>query len=483
MAAWPCRQPTRRSVVAGAFATTIAGASWRWPARAANAPADAFGLTAAPGKVPLVGGGHPETGVWCFSGTVPGPEIRVRQGERVEVAFHNGLDEPSTVHWHGIRLVNAMDGVPGLTQDPVAPAETFHYAFDVPDAGTFWYHPHYSSSEQVGRGLYGALIVEEPEPPAVDREVVWVIDDWRLDRAAQIDARFDNRHDMTHAGRIGNTVTINGLIPDRFAVRPGERLRLRLINVANARIFALGLAALSPRVIAIDGQPVAPHKPAGGRIVLGPAMRADVVLDIPLDARGPISIVDDFYPRNAYGLVDVVIEGAPVRDEPLDAPIALAPNPLAEPDLERAERNDVIFAGGAMGGDVTGMVNGQRMGLREMVTAHGVAWTINGVAAVAHHDGHRMEPMATFERGQSVRMALVNESRWHHPIHLHGHHFRVLSRNGREEPHRPWQDTVLVGPLETVEIAFVADNPGDWMFHCHVLEHQAAGMMAVIRVT
>src|SRR3546814_4138251 len=147
-----------------------------------------------------------------------------------------------------MRVPNAMDGVPHLTQKPVAPGETFHYEFECPDAGTFWYHPHQRSLEQVGRGLYGPLIVEEPEPVAVDRDVTWVLDDWRLLTDASISGDFGSMMDTGMAGRIGNTVTITGRLPDTFPVRAGERLRLRLINAANARIFGLEFEGPQPQI-------------------------------------------------------------------------------------------------------------------------------------------------------------------------------------------------------------------------------------------
>ena len=167
------------------------------------------------------------------------------------------------------------------------PGERFVYEFDAVDAGTFWYHPHQRSFEQVGRGLYGPLIVEEPEPVRVDRDVTWVLGDWRLTKSGAISEDFGNRHDIHHNGRVGNTVTINGRVPDSFAVRKGERIRLRLINAANARIFSLDFAGHEPIVIALDGQPVTPHAPDGGRVVLGPAMRVDLIIDMTGDARQP----------------------------------------------------------------------------------------------------------------------------------------------------------------------------------------------------
>jgi len=277
MTSHPIPALSRRDFV-GATAASAAGlllpALNVRPARAENARE--FRLHAAPGRARLVPEPWGESDVWCYGGAVPGPEIRVRQGARLRIAVENALAEETTVHWHGLRVPNAMDGVPHLTQAPIAPGETFLYEFDAVDAGTFWYHPHQRSFEQAGRGLYGALIVEEANPPRVDRELVWVLDDWRLTQDAAIAGDFGGFHDMSHAGRLGNTVTINGRVPDAVLVRTGERIRLRLINAANARIFALDFGTLAPQVIALDGQPVTPHAAPGGRVVLGPAMRADL---------------------------------------------------------------------------------------------------------------------------------------------------------------------------------------------------------------
>jgi FtsP/CotA-like multicopper oxidase with cupredoxin domain len=423
--------------------------------------------------------------VWSYNGAVPGPEIRVRQGERLRITVENQLAEETTVHWHGLRVPNAMDGVPHLTQKPIAPGETFVYEFEVPDAGTYWYHPHQRSFEQVGRGLYGQLIVEERQPIEVDRHLTWVLDDWRLLPDAQISGDFGNFMDSSHNGRVGNTVTVNGHILEGFAVRAGERLRLRLINAANARIFALEFQGHRPQVIALDGQPAEPHEPEGGRMVLGPAMRADLVIDMSGDPGGRFTVADTFYRGLEYRLLDLVYsDEPPLRSHPLDAALRLAANTMPEPDLAAAERHEVTFDGGMMGrmmggggmmrdGMMGGMTGGMMRGMR-----HSGIWSINGVAAT----GDVMEPFLTLRRGRSYVLAMHNHTAWHHPMHLHGHAFRVIARDGRPTRHQEWQDTVLMAPHERVEIGFVADNPGDWMFHCHILEHQAAGMMGVIRV-
>lgn len=464
-----CTAITRRALLRGAAGASVAGLLPR------SAAADSVRLTAAPAKAPLVPG-QPETAVWTYNGKVPGPEIRVRQGQRARVTVQNRLAEDTTVHFHGIRLPNAMDGVPHLTQLPIESGGTFTYEFDLPDAGTYWYHPHVNSATQVGRGLSGAFIVEERQPVAVDRDIVWVLDDWRLERDAQISDDFGNMHDKAHNGRLGNTVTINGRVPEDFAVRRGERIRLRLINAANARVFTLKFAGHRPMVIANDGQPVVPHAPPENAVVLGPAMRTDLIVDMTGRPGERFQIIDDFYRGRAYRLLDLVYDGTAVRERPPGTPIALAANTMPEPDTARAERHEVTLNGGMMG---MGMMRSRGIGASMMDMMHsGKVWFINGRAVL----GHVAEPMLTLERGQSYILMLDNETMWHHPMHLHGHSFRVTGRNGAPTPHREWRDTVLMAPREKVEIAFVADNPGDWMFHCHILEHQESGMMGVIRV-
>ena len=424
-------------------------------------------LRLAPASRQLVGPAYPATEVWAYNGQVPGPELRFKQGERLRIEVENALGADTTVHWHGIRLPNAMDGVPNLTQPPIAAnGGRFTYEFALPDAGTFWYHPHLGSAEQVSRGLYGALIVEERDPPAVDRDLVWVLSDWRLDREARIRADFGNPMDASHAGRIGNTVTLNGTLGDTFAVRAGERIRLRLINASSARIYGLAFEGHEPWVIALDGQPVAPH--GSGRVVLGPGMRADVILDCAAAPGSSHRVVDGFYRQRAYELVKIRYSGEKPLREGFEPAPRLRANPVAQPEEAGAERHRVVFGGGMMGA-----MPSQR-------EHRGMFWTVNGKPVP--EQGHAHAPLLTLARGKSYVIEFVNETSWHHPIHLHGHVFRLVSRNGKEVLPRQYADTVLMDPDSRAEIAFVADNPGDWMLHCHVLEHQASGMMAVVRV-
>lgn len=465
--------PSRRDVLAGgaAFATLVAV-----PLGHAGG-ADVYRLTAQPAKTRIKAEPAGETPVWSYDRQVPGPVIRAIQGRKLRVEFENKLEEPTTIHWHGLRIPNNMDGVPGLTQPPIPPGERFVYEFIPPDAGTFWYHPHLRSDVQIARGLYGALIVAETSPPDVDRDLLWVLDDWRLKEDGTINEDFGHRQDIRREGRMGNTVTVNGRRPEPVPVRPGEHLRLRLINTANARVFGLRFEGIESTVVALDGQPVAPHPPQDGRVVLGSGMRADLLLDIPREPGGRSFVVDDYYDDKTYNLTSLVREGEPLRTAP-PPPVALPANPLPEPDIAGADSKEVLIEGGSKGFLEEAIYKGQKFKARTLWRKHRKIWTLNGVAA----HGMVMDPMFTLTRGRSYRWTIKNDTAWDHPMHLHGHHFRILSRNGKPVPHQPWADTVLLHIDETTEIAFVADNPGDWLFHCHILEHHVGGMAAVVRV-
>jgi FtsP/CotA-like multicopper oxidase with cupredoxin domain len=277
------------------------------------------------------------------------------------------------------------------------------------------------------------------------------------------------------SGRIGNTVTINGRVAEKVSAKAGERVRLRLVNAALARIVGLRFEGHKPVVVAHDGQPCDPHTPEGGRVVLGPAMRADLILDMTGKPGQTYRVFDDFYQDLAYKLVDLAYDGKPAREPRSDAPSKLPANPLPEPDLTSAERHEITLQGGMMGGMGMGMSGTGMMG-------HGGAtWAMNGMSMTG--DGRsKIPPLFTIKRGKSCVLAVKNETAWWHPMHLHGHSFRVISRNGKPNPIWEWRDTVLLQARETAEIAFVADHPGDWMFHCHVTDHQEAGMMTVIRI-
>ena len=471
----------RRLLSAGIAATCVVLPKWAHAqGRAADAPDGVRVLRAKPGTARLRGADQAPTPVWGYDGAVPGPVLRVKRGQELHVRLINELPEETTLHWHGVRLPNAMDGVPHLTQAPVAAGGTFDYRFKVPDAGTFWYHPHQYASEQLDRGLSGLLIVEEPEPVAADRDVVLVLDDWRLKPDGQNDeASFRSFHDAAHAGRIGTHFTVNGAPAIQVAAKQNERLRLRIVNAANARVMPLRFDRVRVTVMAIDGQPAEPFEPREGRVTLGPGNRVDLFVDCTLepDSSAPIMLQDA---RAEVPLGRVVCEaGAPLRAAPLPDPKPLPPNPLpARIDFRNAHRLDVPLDGGAMSQT---MADAMRAG-RE-IPGHGIdprarLWTMAGQASSGHHG----PPMFSVKRGRTVMLAFANKTAWPHGMHLHGHHFRLL--DNLDDGWKPfWLDTVLMGPRETARIAFVADNPGKWMIHCHMLEHHDTGMGAWFEVT
>lgn len=436
-----------------------------------------FALRAEQSETHLVGPDQPATHVWSFNGTVPGAPIRIVHGDPLTVSLSNRLDVPTAVHWHGIRLPNAMDGVAGLTQPAVKPGEQFEYRFTPPDAGTYWYHSHVNAFEQVGRGLYGPLIIEEADPVRVDRDLVWMIDDWRLLQDASISDDFGNGHDKSHAGRIGNVPTVNGRFRDVVPVRSGERLRIRLINASNARNFALGFSDLTPHVIAVDGQPVEPYT-ATDPVIVGAAGRVDLIVDMTGEPGSRSTVVDSFY-RDPFDLTAFVYEDSrPIRPAPPDWPMALAPSALPEPDLDKALTQSVVIEGGAMGGLQRAQLDGQWIGLRE-IAQQGYMWALNGTVA------HKLDmpPLLDVKRGTSVKLSIENRTSFPHPMHLHGHHMKLLSIDGQSLSGSRWVDSPLIMPRQKVELAFVADNPGRWLFHCHALEHHAAGLGALVNVS
>ncbi|SDD94109.1 multicopper oxidase family protein [Ruegeria marina] len=454
---------TRRQVLTSAAALAML------PRRALAAMPE---LVAAETRQQIAPDGYPDTAIWSYGGGTPGPEIRVLQGARVARRLVNRLPQPTAVHWHGIRIDNAMDGVPGLTQEAVTEGASFDYDFTVPDAGTYWYHSHNRSMEQVARGLYGALIVDEPQAPDVDRDIVLMLDDWRLDpETAAIDGNFDNGHDLSHAGRFGNLMTVNGRFDPAFEVKQHERLRLRLVNAANARVFEIGLDGLEGWIVALDGMPLDAPLPVGGAFALAPAQRADLFVDVTAESGAAASLLS-IERDGGYGLCrfDVSGQGARARR---NAPAPLPANPLPEiGDLAAAPLHEMRLQGGAMR-----WLESARLGETEMsgqeLAQLGKFWALNGRA------DRPDTPFLDAARGSLHRIAFVNETNFDHGMHLHGHHFRLIGADGAPGP---WRDTVLVPPRETRQIALVADNPGRWLLHCHMLGHAMSGMTSWFRV-
>ena len=449
---------TRRTFLAGTAAACVAS-----PALA-NIPR----MRAAPSSIQIVQG-EGATNVWAYEGSVPGPELRLRQGQRLSRMFENGLEQPSTIHWHGVRIDNAMDGVPEMTQAAVPPGESFHYDFELPDAGTYWYHPHNRSWEQMARGLSGPLIVEERDPPEVDHDLPLVIDDWRLERDGRMHESFGMMRDWSHAGRLGNFVTMNGEVEFRNPVRVGDRLRLRLINVSNARIYRGGILGLKGWLVALDGQPLQMLTPAG-EFQLAPAQRADLIVDV--EDGTEEGVVYELERDTRYVLASFPVQGTH-RTVALPDLQPLPPNDVPSATGHAVTINaELHMAGGAMGGMTHAMLNGKKTDIRDMVR-EGMVWAFNGVA------GMPTMPLIEARVGSVVSIRITNDTGWPHAIHLHGHHFQEYRADGS---YGPFRDTLYFDRNQSREIRFIADNPGKWMLHCHMLEHAVSGMMTWIDV-
>ncbi len=411
-------------------------------------------LTAAPTDVPQLDGRA--LAVWAYNGQVPGPVLRVQLGHELEVRFENRLPQPTTIHWHGVRVPNAMDGVPGVTQEPIAPGERFTYRFTPKDAGTFWFHPHVRTSEQVERGLYGVLVVDDAEPLPYSRDEVWVLDDWRLGPDGQIDPRFVTRHDLAHDGRWGQIVTVNGDTQQELRVRPGERIRLRLANTSNGRVYRPDFGGLDARVIAMDGMYTARPLPATG-IELAPGNRVDLDITIPAGVtEEPTEFtITDRFTRRPIHLATIRVSGAPVT-----TPTFAPPSNPRVPTWEGSRELEV---------DHTYELDARRGG------PHGIEWMINGEVWGAHTP-------TQLPAGRWVRVRFTNLSARIHPMHIHGQFFRVIARNGQPADEPFFRDTVLLRRRETIDVGMVPLDWGHWMMHCHILEHAEAGMMTEVWV-
>jgi FtsP/CotA-like multicopper oxidase with cupredoxin domain len=452
---------TRRTFLKTGAAGLIGSAMLRPVATIASSREAPHGLRAEPGLKKFRDDQAQATRVMSYNQSIPGPVLRIPQGRESVIQFHNALDEPSSVHWHGIRIDNAMDGVPGLTQAAVLPGETFEYRFTPPDAGTYWYHSHKRSWAQLALGLAGVLIVAEDEPPLVDQDLVFAIDDWRLDEAMQMDTQsLGSLHDWSHAGRLGNVITVNGETEKRFGVASGERIRLRLVNIANARTMNLLFNEPEISVIAVDGQPVKPFKVDNGRIVLAPGQRMDLIIDMTSDP-GHRSLIELVIGEYAYEIASFEFAATARRKQLPDSPIALSPNPINKTLLpDSFQHVPLLMEGGAMGGMRSATFEGREMDIRELVKNNKI-WAINGIVGMPD------KPLFSVKRGTAISLDVNNNNSWPH----------------HDKSPGIWRDTTLFSRGEQGSMAFVADNPGKWLIHCHMVEHMAGGMVTWFEVT
>lgn len=392
--------------------------------------------------------------VWSYNGQVPGPEIRITKGETIKINFTNNLPQPTTIHFHGIRVPNAMDGVPGVTQEPIQPGEQFTYEFTPKDAGTFWYHPHVRGSEQVERGLYGVIVVEDSKEPTYDQDQVLVLDDWRLTENGQLNEQFNTRHDLAHDGRWGNVITVNGQPNYELQAKAGERLRLRLVNTSNARVYKLDFGDLEAQGFAVDGMLAKEPFTAQG-FELAPGNRIDVDVFVPQLSRSKPYVIRDTFTRQSNTLATITIDGNVDAVKDIQPPAA-----TVFPDWTSDTKRII---------DKEYRLNARRGG------QFGIEWTINDKVYPDY------DPI-TLKKGEYNVIRFTNESARLHPMHLHGQFFKVLARNGQQVDEPYLRDTVLIKSKETVDIGLMPLDEGVWASHCHALEHAEAGMMTVVEV-
>lgn len=430
------------------------------PGPTGNSAARSLRLTAERGEVE-VGQGEAYRS-WFYGGRYPGPEIRVREGERLRIAVENRLPEGTTVHWHGIPLPNPMDGVPGLTQEPIAPGGTMTYEFEAAPAGSYMYHSHVGL--QLDRGLLGPLIIEEATPHVeYDSDHVLVLDDFLPGAPQPLEELAGDGDRGGMMGGMGALVPpyaghlINGRLPaDPFEirVRRGERARLRLINPASATTYRLAIAGHRMTVTHADARPVEPV--IVDSLTIGMGERYDVILQanapgiwpiaaLPVEGDGPparalLCYADAVATMARDGLPDGLQRGRKLRYADLQSLEAL-------PETRAPDRTfDLRLSSGMM--------------MRPDV------WTING-------ETYPDAPPLEIEEGERIRVTMTNMSMMLHPMHLHGHFFRAGNA---------LKDTILVDPhMGRVSFDFIADNPGRWLFHCHNLYHMEAGMAREFR--
>ena len=446
--------------------------------------------------------GNRKVSSWGYNAGIPGPEIRLKAGETLRAAVRNRLPEDTTIHWHGLPVPNEMDGVPDITQEPIKTDEEFVYEFEIPVSGTFFYHSHVGM--QLDRAVYGPLIVEaDGEPLGYDREFTLMLDDW-LDgvdgtpereleslKSGGSEMSGMDMGGMSGSGGAGSMegmghgagmegmggssgaprqwppdVTypfylINGKPPDspeELRVKRGEKVRLRLINSSGASIYRVALEGHRMTVTQSDGQPVEPVEVDALRI--GQGERYDVLVDAANP--GVWQLAAQAEGTKKIGRALFRYEGSSASAPPANQ---------MPPELERElllydALTAAPEAGGPPGGEPDEIVPITLNGDEEKYV-----WTINGETF------SEADPISVGQN-KHVRFEMENKSMMPHPMHLHGHFFRVENGTGRG----PIKDTVLVDPMQRLTVDWVSDNPGDWAFHCHMIYHQEAGMMRVVKV-
>jgi FtsP/CotA-like multicopper oxidase with cupredoxin domain len=452
-----------------------------------------FHFSASPARVNL--GAGPDFIAWTYNGQIPGPEIRVREGEIIRVILKNFLPEGTTIHWHGVPVPNRMDGVPVVTQKAVMPGETFIYEFEAKPAGSYMYHSHVHY--QLDQGLYGPLIIEPARPAgSYDREYTLALEDWVMRDGGGI-AETERRSTMGGMGGMGMGRGMGGMggrgmmrgggggrgglassagpllepVYDGYAVNgrvgpaitplevsKGDKVKLRLLNPSSATIYVLRLAGHTLTITHVDGRPIKPIQTDVLRIGMGERYDVEFLADNP--GNWLLAAAEQGF---GEGQLRIPVRYKGIKQKEAEAPTFYrglrfatywdfqALNPSVASDLGPVDRVYTQTLSGGM---------------------HSPYWTINGYV---YPDSERLAVSA----GETIGISYGNQSMMPHPMHLHGHFFRVVNQS---LPRERWtlKDTIIVDPMQRVDIEFLADNPGNWFHHCHNLYHMEAGMANVV---
>ena len=407
--------------------------------------------------------------LWLYNKQTPGPLIEAQENDVIRVEFVNNLDSATTIHWHGIKNINKMDGVPYLTQDPVQPGKSFIYEFPVNHAGTFWYHAHVETWKQVSKGLYGPLVVKNHVDEQFNNDIVILADDWRLNKNYQIDEKsFGSFHDWSHAGRIGNWLTINGKKFPEYSIKDGYT-RLRFINASNARILTFGSTLSEIKIIAIDGIYVKPF--LEDKFNLGPGQRVDLLI-----ASKNLTKIEFYEISGKKSLSAFKLN---VNQNSTNKVLKKQINFSSFGKILSYKNPKILkihMQGGAMGNLVKAKFEGVEKNFRTLAMEDKKFWAFNKEVGKYEH------ALANIKKGQVIILDIWNDTRWPHSMHLHGNHFYVQSKEFENLETPILRDTYVMQPGEKSKFTYLADNPGKWLFHCHMLEHAASGMIGYIKV-
>jgi len=449
--------------------------------------------------------------MYGFNGEVPGPLLRVPQNATITVRFHNRIDLPSSIHWHGVRLDNRYDGVPGVTQQAVAPGDSFVYRVHFPDAGVYWYHPHVREDIEQALGLFGNMIVDSPDSsyysPANEEQVL-VFDDL-LVNADTLIPYGKKGPDFALMGRVGNLLLVNGEPRYTLDAHRGDVVRFYLTNAASSRTYNISFGGAPIKVLASDVSRFE-HEQRVPSVVLAPAER--YIVEVRFEHPGRYALVNAVQAINHFrgefeaesdtlGMIDVDSSAAapdyaaafgalrdnaavtrdidryrPYFDKPPDKRLTLTMHGSGLP-LATVQFMNVDTAYYAPVEWVDGMPD-----MNWLSTSEQVRWILRDDATGKEN----MDIDWHVKQGSVVKLELYNDPKsfhpMQHPIHLHGQRMLVVARNGVRTKNLVWKDTVLIPVGSTVDVLIDASNPGDWMLHCHIAEHLGSGMMTVLHV-